>query len=301
MEASEQGFAMFDQGDKLIYANPRFRRWYGLDDTELPTWSALMRKAHARAIGTRIESPDFDTWLASALSRRGKQSFRLLESDLTEQRWVMIAETTLQDGGMLCVFTDTTDLNIDQRHLRQQRDTARKAAWTDELTGLSNRRYLLERLEALLATGRPLALALLDLDHFKRVNDQHGHDAGDQVLRQFGQVLLQHTGRNDVAGRLGGEEFILMLRGRTRERAAQQVQALVTAVRFGVPHPGGASQHCTVSAGLAFAQAGDTPRTLMTRADALLYSAKAGGRDHCAVESESGDIIRASRWSALPR
>jgi diguanylate cyclase (GGDEF)-like protein len=299
MDASEQGFALFDQSDRLLYANAVFRRWMGLHDDELPTWEELMRLGHARRQGTQIDSQDFELWLASARSRRGKLPYRLLESDSTVGRWTLIAETTLQDGGMLCVLTDITDLSTDQRRLRQQRDKARKAALTDELTGLSNRRYLMERLEQLVPHEPGLAVALIDLDHFKRVNDVHGHAAGDQVLRQFGLVLLQHTRRNDVSGRLGGEEFLLVLRGASRPLAARRVRALLEAVRDNVPHPDWPAQHCTASAGLAFARPGDTTRSLMTRADGLLYAAKADGRNHCMVETEDGQGLRATVFAAL--
>ena len=171
MDASQQGFALFDRSDRLRYANPCFRQWLGLGPDEHPTWVELMRMGYERGTGTNVESDDFETWLASARSRRGKQPFRLIETDACNGRWALTAETTLVDGGMLCVLTDISGLGNEHRHLRQQRDRARRAAMTDELTGLSNRRYLLERLRELVSAEPGLAVALLDLDHFKRVND----------------------------------------------------------------------------------------------------------------------------------
>jgi diguanylate cyclase (GGDEF)-like protein len=299
MDSSQQGFALFDQGDRLTYANARFRTWLGLQPDEFPTWVDLMRMGHARRRGTRVDSDDFETWLASARSRRGKLPFRLVESDLQERRWLLTAETTLPDGGMLCVLTDITDLSTDQRQLRQQRDKARKAALTDELTGLSNRRHLMERLHALLAQEpQGLAVALLDLDHFKRVNDTHGHDSGDIVLRRFARVLQQFTRRDDVSGRLGGEEFLLIMRGLPRLPAAQRVRALLDAVRTEA-FPDLPMLQCTASAGLVFSQHGESPGALLLRADKLLYAAKADGRDHCMVEAPSGDGMRATDFLRL--
>lgn len=299
MDASQQGFALFDRHDRLTYANGRFRAWLGLQADERPTWVELMRMGHARQQGTKVDSEDFETWLASARSRRGKLPFRLLEADLEEGRWLLTAETTLPEGGMLCVLTDITDLSTDRRQLRQQRDMARKAALTDELTGLSNRRHLLERLQALLVLEpQPLAVALLDLDHFKRVNDTYGHDCGDIVLRHFARVLQQHTQRDDVSGRLGGEEFLLVMRGTPRQPAALRVRALLDAMRT-QPPPTLPKLQCTASAGLVFSRPGESPAALLARADKLLYAAKAEGRDHCRVEAPSGCGARASDFLNL--
>lgn len=299
MDASEQGFALFDQADRLTYANPRFRRWMGIESDEQPTWVELMRLGHARSRGTRITSADFETWLASALSRRGKLPFRLLETDSVEDRWCVIGETTLHEGGMLCVLTDITDLSTDQRRLRQQRDHARKAALTDELTGLSNRRYLVERLDDLLPKESGMAVAMMDLDHFKRVNDTHGHDIGDTVLRHFARVLQRHTRRNDLSGRMGGEEFLLVMRGVDRAEAAQRMRVLLEDLRTQLPHPDLPALRCTASAGLVFSRTGDTARAVLKRADVLLYAAKAEGRNHCMVETQPGEGLRATTFGEL--
>lgn len=296
MDASEQGFALFDHQDRLRYANPRFRAWMGLAADEYPCWVELMRIGHARRTGTNVQAEDFETWLASARSRRGKQPFRLLETDACDGRWALNAETTLVDGGMLCVLTDISELGHERRHLRQQRDHAQRAAWTDELTGLANRRYLLERLGELVAAEPGTAVALLDLDHFKRVNDTHGHAAGDQVLRQFARLLQQHTGRDDLSGRIGGEEFLLVMRHSTPAAAARRMRQLLADVQHQLPAL--PPLRTTASAGLVFSAPNETATDLLTRADRLLYAAKNGGRNHCVVETGPHHATRASSFGA---
>lgn len=299
MDASEQGFALFDANDQLQYANPCFRQWLGLHADEFPSWPDLMRLGHARGIGTNVEAEDFETWLASARSRRGKLPFRLLETDSRQGRWIMTAETTVPGGGMLCVLTDITDLSTEQRQLRMQRDHARRAALTDELTGLSNRRHLTTALRELAAREAGLAVVMLDLDHFKRVNDQHGHAVGDAVLCHFARLLQQHAQRDDLAGRLGGEEFMLVMRRTDRAGAVARIQALLHAVRTSLPVPGLPQLRMTASAGLVFSACGESIGRLLARADQLLYAAKADGRDHCLVEIHRGEAVRASRLATL--
>jgi diguanylate cyclase (GGDEF)-like protein len=289
MNASHQAFALFDDTDTLRHANPVFRHLLGLLPDEYPSWAQVMRLGRARGAGTQVSADDFERWLASALSRRGKLPYRTIESQLENGGWYLTCETTLPDGWMLNVLTDISELAVDHRRLRHQRDMARSASYTDELTGLSNRRYLMEQLQARLGEHKAsqLTLVLLDLDRFKSINDTHGHDTGDVVLRHFAGLLQAHTRRDDLSGRMGGEEFLLVIRDATTEQSLGQVQALLQAVRTSVPLADLPGLGVTVSAGLAPARPGDTVRQLLSRADEALYAAKAAGRDRCVVSDQS--------------
>lgn len=159
----------------------------------------------------------------------------------------------------------------------------------EPITGLFNRRYLEESLGRELARCErrhlPLALMMLDLDHFKRFNDTHGHAGGDALLAGFGQLLQQLSRPEDIACRYGGEEFTLILPEVTPEAA----QARAEAIRIGVEalrvqHLGSDLPQVTVSIGLAWLpEHGNTTETLLRRADEALYRAKREGRNRVAL------------------
>jgi len=157
---------------------------------------------------------------------------------------------------------------------------------TDALTGLLNRHGWEERAPAVYAQakryGTPLALIMLDLDHFKRINDTQGHEVGDQVLRLFATVLLTHRRSSDLAARVGGEEFALLLPHTDRASAMLIEQRLRAALKIACgPHPQLAVDY---SAGLALLQGSDDSlTTFMVRADSGLYLAKSQGRGRLQV------------------
>lgn len=166
---------------------------------------------------------------------------------------------------------------------------ARKASLTDSLTGLYNRRFLHQRLEEEMARSRrhgsPLACVMLDIDHFKSINDSRGHATGDLVLRDVAVILKDHIRRSDIAVRFGGEEFVLVLFSNTMEGArlvAERIRADVEAHNFA---GGETPLRVTISVGISafpdenVASADD----LMRRADAALYQAKEAGRNMVCV------------------
>lgn len=171
-----------------------------------------------------------------------------------------------------------------QRRAAEATEELRLLATVDELTGLPNRRHFLGRLEQELARARrdgtPLCLATVDIDHFKRINDNHGHPAGDAVLRTIAAVIREKLRIEDSPARLGGEEFALLLPN-TRPHQAQRVcERLRAAIAARVIElPGAAAVRVTLSTGVAALAAGDDPNELMRRSDAALYDAKEHGRN----------------------
>lgn len=166
------------------------------------------------------------------------------------------------------------------------REALARLARTDPLTGLINRRGFDEALAREHARrhrgGPPSALLLVDIDHFKRVNDTWGHPAGDETLRLLGDLLGSTFRATDVVGRIGGEEFAVLLVDCEPQEAADRARGLCDAVRTrarGWEHP------ITVSVGVAASlEHAATPRELMASADAALYAAKAAGRDRVWIE-----------------
>jgi diguanylate cyclase (GGDEF)-like protein len=159
----------------------------------------------------------------------------------------------------------------------------------DALTELYNRRHFLELMEKEIARaerhGRPLALAILDVDLFKRINDDFGHIAGDVVLKQIAEILRQHVRGEDIAARIGGEEFAILLPEAQARDATSFAERLREAVATTAFAPGGAPQRITVSIGLAsLAPARRERSELMRAADTALYQAKESGRNRvCSI------------------
>jgi two-component system, cell cycle response regulator len=175
--------------------------------------------------------------------------------------------------------------------LRNRIDESVEMAITDGLTGLYNRRYMETHLATLVTqaheTGRPLSMLIADIDHFKRVNDTHGHDAGDQVLRDFATRFRRNTRGIDLACRLGGEEFVIIMPETELRRAFQigeRLRAAIASQTFRVNPQ--TELRMTASVGVATLEvAGDTPATLYKRADTALYAAKNGGRNRVIADA----------------
>ncbi len=166
--------------------------------------------------------------------------------------------------------------------------TLEKAALVDALTGLANRRHFDERLSDELcrarAIGLPLSLLVLDIDHFKRVNDTHGHGVGDIVLKQVATLIATESRHLDTVCRVGGEEFAVIVPGLEGAFAAVSAERLRRAVADSVILIEGAEEvRVTVSLGLATLRPGETADLLFRRADIALYGAKHGGRDRVSV------------------
>jgi len=196
-----------------------------------------------------------------------------------------------ENGKRIAVFGVTLDvteqvhreraLTVARQHALDLAAEARKLALTDALTGLPNRRCIFERLERLAQVspeqGQPLAVVLFDLDHFKRVNDQFGHQMGDAVLKRVAELARRQVRDGDLIGRIGGEEFVWMVSGVD----AAQARDLAERLRQTIERESGQGglPRVTVSLGMALLRKGDTPEQLIARADEALYRAKESGRN----------------------
>lgn len=186
------------------------------------------------------------------------------------------------DEDALGTLAGQASIAIDNVQLHQE---AQRLSTTDALTGLWNFRYLsmslAREIERSTRFDRPLAVLMLDLDHFKTVNDTHGHPRGDTVLRELAHRVQEQIREVDTFARYGGEEFVVVLPETTVEGAAQLAERICVAVhREPFRHDGEQPLDITVSVGgAAFPEHGSSPATLMRAADKALYVAKAEGRD----------------------
>jgi diguanylate cyclase (GGDEF)-like protein len=280
--------ALYDQDDVLRYANASFRSAYHLAPDEQLSWATIMRRNYKAGLGTVLKTTNFDEWLVSTQSRRGKTAFRAFETDLVDGRWLWMTETVRPNGWMLCIASNITQLRADDRWLRQDRDLALRASQTDELTGVANRRFIMARLQALasrqiLPDGVNGCIAVLDIDHFKSINDRYGHQAGDEVLLDFARHAHSFVRRLDCFGRIGGEEFMFILPDTGLADGIRILEQVFTRIRLARPLKACPEFSYTCSAGVTAVKPGDTAQEVFARADRGLYQAKLEGRDRINV------------------
>ncbi len=163
-------------------------------------------------------------------------------------------------------------------------EEAEEIASRDALTGLGSRLFVEGQIEKRLATGKPFCVALVDIDHFKKVNDDYGHLVGDELLKQFGAELRSACRATDVIGRWGGDEFLLLFDATLAEAEAQteRLRKWVCGNYTVQGKPGSVKVRVDASIGLAAHACGETVKALVDRADAAMYEQKAGSRPQVA-------------------
>lgn len=276
--------ALYDSEDRLRHANPSFQESFQITPEEFPTWADIMRLNHRLQTGVVVRHRDFEGWLLSAQSRRGKLPYRAFEMDMYDGRWFWMTETVQQDGWMLCIASDVTELRQGYRALRQDRDLAVRASQTDELTGTANRRFVFAKLALQVErVGKgleaPFCLCTLDIDFFKQINDRFGHKCGDAVLRDFVGIAHSVIRRVDFFGRIGGEEFMLVLPRSTVAEGREIVERLLQRVRLSRPLAEFPDFSYSCSAGMTTYRMAESADDVFMRADQALYAAKEKGRD----------------------
>jgi two-component system cell cycle response regulator len=167
-----------------------------------------------------------------------------------------------------------------ERRLHLENEELQALALTDELTGIANRRSLFRAAEKMLASGRPMAALLFDLNHFKQVNDQHGHLAGDQILADVGSVCRNNTRLGDVVGRYGGDEFLMLINDATANDArviSRRLEGEICQLRWTIH---GTTFGISACCGVAGTDDGphDTFQQILTRCDEEMYRFKLLGR-----------------------
>lgn len=267
-------------GGRFTYADGALHELCGLRPAQMAAgdeafFSALHPADAARLRLGRLESSlTGAAWQGEARLRHPERGNIWIELRATPER---------SEGGAdrwYGFLTEITQRKADEARLR-------RLATTDPLTGLSNRRHFFERgaqeLRRAARYRRPLALLMLDIDHFKSVNDRYGHEAGDAVLRDLAERLRAGLRTSDLAGRIGGEEFAVLLPETTAEQAELLAERLRAAI---AADPLGPDLGITVSLGVALAvpASEETLDPVLRRADAALYRAKAGGRNQVVLD-----------------
>lgn len=283
-------FARAENGE-IIFANREAQRLLGVD---VPAGTAFTPEFYA--------DPEERSEIIAQLMQKGALDNREIRLKDRHGRtfWAIFSAvlSSYSDGPALLIsINDITARKALELTLRRQLEeiralqaTLQDQALRDGLTGLFNRRYLDETLERELARAArertPVSVIMLDMDHFKRLNDRYGHKAGDTVLQRLAEILRDACRASDVACRYGGEEFALILPGATLPTALERAEAIRRQVAELAlppsPSQGTADNaiRCTVSLGVAtYPEHGGNGETLIQQADRALYAAKGAGRN----------------------
>lgn len=289
IEAIPAGVEVYDERDRLVVHNRLLARLYPHVAEQMrrgETFESMVRRSLTLGLLPQARGRE-EAWLAERLSQRARAAQPVLQQ-LADGTWLQIHETRSANGSVVGVRLDVTELVHQRDALREANAALEALSTTDALTGVSNRRHLDARLAEEVQRAQrhatPLAFLLVDVDYFKRYNDRHGHQRGDEALRAVARVLQAQVRRpSELVARYGGEEFALVLPHVDAVNAHRLAERCVAAMNAtALPHGGSAvSPHLTLSVGYAVWTPGEAPvkaEDLVRRADEALYAAKGAGR-----------------------
>jgi diguanylate cyclase (GGDEF)-like protein len=270
------GLLMADGEDRVIVANPRLAELFGVDRARLKPGAALRRLRAAAREARAIHPLALDEMSREQGRLARERAWGSFVSQVPDGRVIAVTQRPLEKGGWIAIYEDVTV---------QQKAERRIAflAHHDELTGLPNRACFREELDRRLSGGGRFALLCLDLDGFKAVNDTHGHQAGDALLRQVAERLRARFASADLVARLGGDEFAIIHRDHLEgDELLRFGQGIVAELSRAFDSAGGRLV-IGASIGIAVTGEGIDRETILRNADLALYQAKAAGRGACRV------------------
>lgn len=289
IESLPEGFALFDAEDRLVICNSQYQRMYPLSASAMVPGNTF---EHITRHGVeRGQYPDAlgreEAWIAERMAAHRAADRPMLQR-LPEGRWLQSYERRTPQGGTAGVRTDVTQLVHKEQELAAANAKLALLSTTDGVTGIANRRRFDERLAVEWMrcgrSGLPVAVVLIDIDHFKLYNDHYGHLAGDECLRRVAQLLQSGIRRADeLAARYGGEEFVLLLPDVSLADAMTVAQRCMDQLREAALAHARSPTAAVVTFSMGVAsivpQAGSSADALVHAADAALYRAKSGGRN----------------------
>jgi diguanylate cyclase (GGDEF)-like protein/PAS domain S-box-containing protein len=293
-ENSVEGIFQTTPDAQYLSVNPSFLKLFGFGSRE-----ELL--GHFKNIGNQYVNPgDREKFKKMIEAEDVVRDFetRLLKKDGAPV-WVCLNARTVRDDGGVPLYYEGFMQDITGR--KQAQDELYRVSIHDHLTGICNRRYVFERLNAIIEERqreiRDFSLSIIDLDFFKKINDTHGHPAGDFILREFAAILSAGFRPYDLVGRYGGEEFIVVAMNTDIRQIHKMLERMREIVRNHIFEFGGAQIRVAFSAGIANTGEPDlemTVEALIRKADQRLYLAKEQGRDRIVCESSTpgtGSVI----------
>jgi diguanylate cyclase (GGDEF)-like protein len=286
LSLTHDGIGIFNSNDTLVYCNEVLASMFSLTAQRATgmSFDSLIEHNFKHKTGLNIESDSLESWLHMAHKLRRSEKFRRFEVDYHDNRWFLVTEHTSEDDSILIFCSEITEQKRIDTRLRDLNRKLTVLAYHDSLTGIFNRRFFNERVEAEFSRSTrqkaSSSLLMIDLDHFKAINDKFGHEGGDVVLVEITRQIRELLRDYDIFGRLGGEEFAVFLPDTGLPEAREIGQRIINKIKqLSFPAPV-ESVRLTVSIGVATIE--DRHKSvddLLRSADQLLYRAKNEGRD----------------------
>ncbi|PSL36375.1 sigma-B regulation protein RsbU (phosphoserine phosphatase) [Planomicrobium soli] len=303
------GYLVIDSSNYIIEMNETLKQLIGVDEP-------LIHMHEMLTVASRVY---FQTYFTPSIKMHGKVEEMFLTLKSVNGRIPVLMNTAERNGRYECVLLPMTIRQEYENELLMAKRQAEKIhqesaeaykklqdlmkevegkkqeleelnaqlqgmTETDSLTGLKNRRYLDEQLLQLTGesseTGEPLTLLVVDIDHFKQVNDTYGHPVGDSVLQELAGKLQNETRDQDIVARMGGEEFVIVLPATDSDGALKMAER----IRENIEHGEWKHVNITVSIGVAVYESGDNPAGLFSKADEALYRSKSSGRNRVTAQ-----------------
>jgi len=277
MESTQEGIILTDAQRHIVAANPVFLKTSGYDSDEIIGFTPSLFKSGLHDENFYREMDEsflvHDGWEGKIWNRR--------KNGEVYQEWLNIRVIRKSDGEVDCYLGLFSDIS----NLEEMKKKLKELAYYDELTGLANRSLLYDRLQHALAQSRRcgtgMAVLFMDLDHFKEVNDSHGHEAGDRVIKEAADRLTYCLREGDTLSRLGGDEFVAILQNIENKDIPACIADRMVKVLQKPFLVGDDELHVTTSVGISvFPGDGDEVTVLLKNADAAMYRAKGLGRSN---------------------
>jgi diguanylate cyclase (GGDEF)-like protein len=284
LENVQDGVLLLDRDLHATFMNRKVRQFWEITEEEAakrPSYTSLITRAR-RALEPNLPNKELANFATKRVAEV-KRGDHVRELQTPDNRRLRAHCTNMAGGARMVTYYDVTDLIRNAEHLE-------RLATTDSLTGLFNRRHFLTALEAEWSRFqryyRSLTVLMVDIDHFKRVNDRYGHAVGDEAIKAMAEACLQGKRKSDIVGRVGGEEFAVLLPETSLTRARVVAERIRKAVAKQPLRAHEAQFHITASIGIAEASVSmPGAGSLLAAADQALYQAKAQGRNCCVAWS----------------
>jgi diguanylate cyclase (GGDEF)-like protein len=289
LNITQDGYAIFSADDLLIGCNQAYADFMCIEYDQVigQSFNQLLRIAFKNKQGPNIETNNIEQWLAAAQNKRRSKEFRIFEVDHTDGSWYLMSEQTLPSGELLLQAKSISTQKVVEQTLYQHIHKLTDLALTDELTQIANRRSFIANVKSEInlykRNQQAFTFCVLDIDYFKKINDQYGHQVGDSVLYQLCSIIKKTLREYDHFGRIGGEEFGILLRDTKANEAFDIMNRLREKVMASTFNNSANPVNITLSIGLVESRLDCTFELLYSQSDVGLYEAKNNGRNQVVI------------------